>query len=81
MAQNHCASSDRTPLFGQVLAALYQADIVDEDDIREWHASPASRGAELKSGPVAENAKKCRAVGTVLIQQFDEQEESEEESE
>jgi translation initiation factor eIF-2B subunit epsilon len=57
-------------LFGQILAALYQDDIVEEDDIRAWHARPSSRGE-------AENMKKCWAVGTRMIEQFDEQDSTE----
>ncbi|EDR14254.1 uncharacterized protein LACBIDRAFT_142306, partial [Laccaria bicolor S238N-H82] len=38
--QAHCATSTRMPLFGQILAALYQEDIVEEDDIRAWHKLP-----------------------------------------
>ncbi|KAJ6596797.1 nucleotide-diphospho-sugar transferase [Mycena vulgaris] len=71
--QMHCASSERFPLFGQILAELYQADIVDEDDIRAWYALPAAKGADLV-GPTAENVKRCWAVGARMIQQFDEQE-------
>lgn len=79
--QTHCASSPRMALFGQILAALYQNDLVEEDDIREWHKQPASKGEGLKPGNFAENVHKCWAVGARMIQQFDEQEESEEESE
>ncbi|KAJ7774726.1 nucleotide-diphospho-sugar transferase [Mycena metata] len=78
--QMHCASSERFPLFGQILAELYQADIVEEDDIRAWYASTAAKGTGLKAGPTAENVKRCWAVGARMIQQFDEQE-SESESE
>ncbi|KAF8894552.1 nucleotide-diphospho-sugar transferase [Infundibulicybe gibba] len=78
--QSHCAISQRMPLFGQILAALYQDDIVEEDHIRAWHALPASRGQD-KSGTEAENAKKCWMVGAHMIQQFDEQESDEDESE
>ncbi|KAK7055003.1 translation initiation factor eIF-2B epsilon subunit, GEF [Paramarasmius palmivorus] len=35
--QIHCTTSDRLGLFGQILAALYQDDVVEEDDIRAWH--------------------------------------------
>ncbi|KAJ7172576.1 nucleotide-diphospho-sugar transferase [Mycena filopes] len=80
--QMHCASSERFPLFGQILAELYQTDIVEEDDIRAWYASPAAKGTGLVGGPTAENVKRCWAVGARMIQQFDEQEsESESESE
>ncbi|KAL6305413.1 nucleotide-diphospho-sugar transferase [Sparassis latifolia] len=80
--QHHCArEARRLPLFGQVLAALYQADIVEEDDIRAWHARPASRGSALKPGSATrEGMEKCWAVGKMMIEQFDEQE-SESESE
>ncbi|PCH38105.1 nucleotide-diphospho-sugar transferase [Wolfiporia cocos MD-104 SS10] len=78
--QVHCAQSTRLPLFGQILAALYQADIVEEDDIRTWHARPASKGGEQKPGSLREGMEKCWAVGKRMIEQFDEQE-SEEESE
>ncbi|KIJ68987.1 hypothetical protein HYDPIDRAFT_36093 [Hydnomerulius pinastri MD-312] len=82
--QEYCASSDRLPLFGQILAALYQDDIVEEDDIRNWHKRPEAQGEGVKSPTLQENFKKCWAVGAHMIKQFDEQEsdeESEEESE
>ncbi|KAJ7156068.1 nucleotide-diphospho-sugar transferase [Mycena crocata] len=79
--QMHCASSERFPLFGQILAELYQTDIVEEDDIRAWYALPEAKGVGLVGGPTAENVKRCWAVGAKMIQQFDEQESSEEESE
>jgi len=62
------------------MAALYQDDIVEEDDIRTWYASPASRGDGQKPGPLQDNIEKCRTIGSHMIQQFDDQE-SEEESE
>ncbi|EMD38428.1 hypothetical protein CERSUDRAFT_113582 [Gelatoporia subvermispora B] len=79
--QYHCAQSARLPLFGQLLAALYQADLVEEDDIRAWHAQPVAKGAHLKPGPLKEGVEKCWAVGRVMIAQFDEQETDSEESE
>lgn len=79
--QAHCAASERMPLFGQILAAMYQNDVVDEDDIREWHAKPASKGEGLKEGEVLENFKKLWIVGARMIHQFDEQESDDEESE
>ncbi|KAJ3811615.1 nucleotide-diphospho-sugar transferase [Lentinula aff. lateritia] len=45
--QVHCASSERLLLFGQILAALYQDDIIEEDDIREWHQAATSQGLGL----------------------------------
>ncbi|KAN0076973.1 Nucleotide-diphospho-sugar transferase [Tylopilus felleus] len=78
--QEYCASSDRLPLFGQILAALYQEDIVEEDDIRTWHKKPSAQGEGVKPPATQENFKKCWIVGAHMIKQFDEQE-SEEESE
>ncbi|KAJ7285945.1 nucleotide-diphospho-sugar transferase [Mycena rebaudengoi] len=78
--QDHCASSERMPLFGQILAELYQTDIVDEDDIRAWYALPAAKGVGLAPGPTTDNVKRCWAVGSRMIQQFDEQESDDEES-
>ncbi|KAI0328553.1 nucleotide-diphospho-sugar transferase [Cubamyces sp. BRFM 1775] len=83
--QYHCAQAGpRQALFAQLLAAFYQQDLVDEDDIRAWHASPAARGDGLKPGsPLAEGVRRCWAVGAKMIEQLasDSEEESEEESE
>lgn len=65
------------PLFGQILAALYQEDIVDEDDIRSWHILPASKGEGRKPGPETESFKKCWLIGSHMIKQFDEQDSDE----
>ncbi|KAF8078040.1 nucleotide-diphospho-sugar transferase [Lyophyllum atratum] len=71
--QSHCASSKRLPLFGQILAALYQDDIVEEDDIRQWHKLPASKGDGVIGNPDEfENLKKCWSIGAHMIKQFDE---------
>ncbi|KZP24752.1 nucleotide-diphospho-sugar transferase [Athelia psychrophila] len=78
--QQHCAASERMPLFGQILASLYQDDVVEEDDIRKWYGMPASKGVGVPEGPIFENTKKCWAVGARMIAQFDEQD-SDEESE
>ncbi|KAL1745637.1 nucleotide-diphospho-sugar transferase [Schizophyllum fasciatum] len=80
--QQHCAGSERLPLFGQILAAMYQEDVVEEDHIRAWHELPASRGVGIgASGERLENIRKCRVVGEKMIQQFDAQESSEESEE
>ncbi|KDQ60712.1 hypothetical protein JAAARDRAFT_190866 [Jaapia argillacea MUCL 33604] len=81
MLQSHCSSSTRMPLFGQILAALYQNDIVEEEHIRAWHSLASSQGDDLKAGTYADNMRKCWAVGTRMIQQFDEQEDSEDSEE
>jgi translation initiation factor eIF-2B subunit epsilon len=81
--QEYCASSDRLPLFGQILAALYQDDIVDEDDIRAWHGNSKSQGQGIKPTSLQDSYNKCWVTGAHMIKQFDEQdsdEESEEDS-
>ncbi|KAI9571225.1 nucleotide-diphospho-sugar transferase [Boletus coccyginus] len=60
--QEYCASSERLPLFGQILAALYQDDIVEEDDIRDWHKKPSAQGDGVKPPASQENFKKCWTV-------------------
>lgn len=81
LLQYHCAKSTRLQLFGPILAALYQDDIVDEDDIREWHASPAAKGEGVKSTSVLEAARYCWVVGQKMIEQFDAQESEESDEE
>lgn len=71
--QAHCATSLRMPLFGQILVALYQDDIVDEDDIRAWHVLPVSKGEDRKAGTETDNFKKCWLIGTHMLKQFDDQ--------
>lgn len=63
-----------------MLAALYQDDIVDEDDIRAWHTTDEAKGKGLKPGTLLEGVKHCWSVGQKMIEQFDAQESSEEES-
>ncbi|KAI0341739.1 nucleotide-diphospho-sugar transferase [Trametopsis cervina] len=77
--QYHCARSTRQPLFGQILATLYQDDIVEEDDIRAWHAKPAAKGEGLKPGALLDGVKHCWTVGGKMIEQFNAQESSEDE--
>ncbi|KAH9005204.1 nucleotide-diphospho-sugar transferase [Lactarius hatsudake] len=76
----HCASSTRFPLFGQILAALYQNDIVEEEDIQNWHAKPEAKGEGVKNGALLENIQKSWIVGARMIHQLNEQE-SDDESE
>ncbi|XP_006458207.1 hypothetical protein AGABI2DRAFT_64187 [Agaricus bisporus var. bisporus H97] len=73
LLQAHCATSLRMPLFGQILVALYQDDIVDEDDIRAWHVLPVSKGEDRKPGTETDNFKKCWLIGTHMLKQFDDQ--------
>lgn len=75
--QAHCAGSKHMPLFGQILAALYQEDIVEEDDIRGWHILPSTSSDEGREGVERDNFLKCWTIGTHMIQQFDDQDSSE----
>ncbi|KAJ3735390.1 nucleotide-diphospho-sugar transferase [Lentinula guzmanii] len=79
--QTHCASSKRLLLFGQILAALYQDDVVEESDIRKWHQSLLSQGLGLSPGVRTDNIRKCWEIGSRMIQQFDERDSSEDDSE
>jgi translation initiation factor eIF-2B subunit epsilon len=72
------------PLFGQILAALYQTDIVEEDDIRAWHSLSTSKGEDLPAtvdAEVKENYRKTWIVGAQMIHQLDQQSSSEESEE
>ncbi|CAK5264263.1 unnamed protein product [Mycena citricolor] len=74
--QGHCSTSTRLPMFGHILADLYQIDVVDEDHILAWHALVTSKG--LDSEPNAENVKRCWIAGGHLLKQLQEQESDEE---
>ena len=63
-------------MFGQILATLYQDDIVEEDDIRKWHCNPESQGTNLGRG-LAEKIHKCWVIGGRMIQQFDDEDSDE----
>jgi len=69
------------PLFGQILAALYQDDLVEEEDIRRWHGQPESKGEGLETSEDLENIKRCWIIGAHMIHQFDEQGSDEDSSE
>ena len=72
--QYHCATSTRFHLFGQILAALYQNDIVEEEDIQSWHALPESKGENVKNFTLLENLQRSWIVGARMIHQLNEQE-------
>ncbi|KAF9651749.1 nucleotide-diphospho-sugar transferase [Thelephora ganbajun] len=74
--QNHCATTD-TQLFGQVLVAFYQSDIIDEDDLKNWQQLPVSKTGQ---DDAADNHRKFWVIGSRILQQLVDQE-SEEESE
>ncbi len=78
-SQYHCASSTRIRLFGRVLAALYQNDIVEEEDIRNWHAQPEAKGEDVKDQRLLENLRWTWNVGAHMIDQFNEQESDDDE--
>ncbi|TFK29847.1 translation initiation factor eif-2b [Coprinopsis marcescibilis] len=80
LLQQHSVSSARLSLFGQVLAALYQHDIVEEDDIQGWHALSTSRGDHLGPGVEKDDTRKTWLVGAQLITQLAEQDSSDDES-
>jgi translation initiation factor eIF-2B subunit epsilon len=79
--QYHCASSTRIHLFGQILAALYQNDIVEEEDIRHWHAQPEAKGESINDSTLLGNVQKTWIVGARMIHQFNEQDSEDEDSE
>jgi len=85
--QRHCASSPRYQrIFGLILAALYNIDVVDEDDIKEWLSNSESRGLGLKKELTAAMGD-CLMQGARLLQHLqqmddsDDDEEEEDESE
>jgi len=77
----HCASSTRIRLFGQILLALYQNDIVEEEDIRDWHTQPEAKGEDVKDRKLLENLQQTWKVGAHMIDQFNEQESDDNEGE
>lgn len=79
--QYHCSASTRVNLFGQILAALYQNDIVEEEDIRNWHAQPEAKGEDVKDRKLIENLQRTWIIGARMIHQFNEQESDEDEDE
>lgn len=67
--QEVCAKEPQfLSLFGLLLGALYQEDIIEEDDVRAWHRKPESRGLGVPG------MEKCWMVGSRMIEQFDAQE-------
>ncbi|KAI9510867.1 nucleotide-diphospho-sugar transferase [Russula earlei] len=78
--QYHCAASTRFHLFGQILAALYQNDIVEEDDIRNWHALPEAKGEDVRNSDLLGNLQKIWIVGARMIHEFNEQESDDDDS-
>ena len=71
--QQHCAAAPpaRQALFAPMLAALYRHDLVEEDDVRAWHASGAARGegvvAAKPGSAFLEGLRRCWAVGERMI--------------
>lgn len=74
-----CAGEARyQTVFGLLLAAFYQDDIVEEEDIRTWHGKKESKG---EGGVLGGNMEKSWAIGSRMIEQFDAQDTESEESE
>jgi len=73
--QEHCARSTKVALFGQILASLYQNDVIDEDDISGWHKLPISN-PNMQS-EVGQNMRRCWTVGGKLLEHLEEDSESE----
>ncbi|GJJ12053.1 hypothetical protein Clacol_006294 [Clathrus columnatus] len=67
-------------LFGSLLAALYQEDIVEENDVRTWHSKPESRGKTAADVNVAVKMDRCWSIGSRMIEQFDAQDSDDEDS-
>jgi hypothetical protein len=66
------------------LAAFYNIDIVEENDIGEWILDSRSKGDFLEDGPaMAASMDMCRKSGLILLKALQAQsdEESEEEGE
>ena len=61
--------------------ALYQNDVVEEEDIRNWHAQPEAKGEGVKDRTLLENLQNTWIVGAHMIHQFNEQESDDDESE
>ena len=61
--------------------ALYQNDIVEEEDIRNWHAQPEANGEGVKDQTLLENLQTIHNVGALMIHEFDEQESEDDEGE
>ena len=82
LEQSLCAKETRyQALFGQLLAAFYQEDIVEEADVRAWHVMPESNGRGALPTSLASSLENSWAIGSRMIEQFDAQDTGSEESE
>jgi translation initiation factor eIF-2B subunit epsilon len=72
--QEHCVNQSPrlVPIFGNILATLYNEDIVDEDDIRAWHKSSRARGVGSGNEDTRASMERLRRVGTAMIERFEE---------
>ena len=61
--------------------ALYHKDIVEEEDIRNWHAQPAAKGEDVQDRNRLENLQRSWTIGARMIQEFNEQESDDDEGE
>ncbi|KDQ18101.1 hypothetical protein BOTBODRAFT_52900 [Botryobasidium botryosum FD-172 SS1] len=77
--QRHCASAPKYQrIFGLVLAALYNSDVVDEDDIKEWLSNSEARGVGQKK-ELAPAMSDCLMQGARLLQHLQQMEDSDDE--
>ncbi|KAF8334178.1 nucleotide-diphospho-sugar transferase [Cantharellus anzutake] len=75
LLQDHCASSpSHLKLFGNVLAAFYNNDIVEDEDIKGWILDSRSKYEADSLGDV------CRKQGLVLLKAIQAQSSDEDES-
>ena len=66
------------PLFGQLLIAFYQEDIVEEDDIQAWHKTSNKPIPHTTDAIFTENMQKCFKIGAQMIKQLAEQDDESE---
>ena len=59
----------------------YEADLVDEDDIKEWHSSPTTQGIDVEPEDYGSDLNKLWVIGGRLLAHLESDDESEEDSE
>jgi hypothetical protein len=59
----------------------YEADLVDEDDIKEWHSSPTTQGIDVEPEDYGSELNKLWVIGGRLLAHLESDDESEEDSE
>ena len=59
----------------------YEADLVDEDDIKKWHSSPTTQGINVEPEDYGGELNKLWGIGGRLLAHLESDDESEEDSE